>query len=275
MGGWRKQQSRDIQVLGKHALENVIAFGSGRATSGCWSQVSCSSWLCVWNTATWKIYLQVPCLYGQIIFYNYPYSSKEKNPRSASDDHAAHPLSHKASSPSSEADIQVRWAEAAPATAGSSAHSLGWSIDAWMDTSSLPPTKHCAIPLLCMCQLYPFMPLTDRYTKCLVHCALNIGLASTLCTFSFTHTHTNRYWKACNWKPEWTRCWAVSKLQNYIRENRIKTKQPPSERCGLHSTHWSEYSSLPVYVSQGIQSSSSFYIAVAEIKKDQSIALCF
>lgn len=37
---------------GKHVLENEIAFGSERATSGCWPQVSCGSWLHAWNTAT-------------------------------------------------------------------------------------------------------------------------------------------------------------------------------------------------------------------------------
>lgn len=71
-----------------------MAFGSGRATSECWSQPACGSWLCVWNTTALKIYLQVLCLYGQIIFYNYPYSYKEKITRSPSDDNAVERLSH-------------------------------------------------------------------------------------------------------------------------------------------------------------------------------------
>lgn len=116
--------------------------------------------LCVWNTATWKIYLQVLCLYGQIIFYNYLYSFKEKNPRSTSDDNTVYPLSHNASSPSLKADIEGRWAEAAPATAGSSAHSHGWSIDAWMDTFPLQNTipSHCsACASLPSCTLLCFL----------------------------------------------------------------------------------------------------------------------
>lgn len=35
------------------------------------------------------------------------------------------------------------------------------------------------------------------------------------------------------------------------------------------------YSSLPMYLCQGIWSSSSFYIAMAEIKRDHSVTLCF
>jgi len=96
VGGWRKQQSRARQELGKAALENEVAFGCGRATSECWSQTACGIWLGVWNTAALKIYLQVLCLYGQIIFYNYPYSLKEKIPRSPSDDNAVERLSHTA-----------------------------------------------------------------------------------------------------------------------------------------------------------------------------------
>lgn len=82
--------------LGKVALGNEMAFGSRRATSERWSQCACGSRLCVWNTATLKIYLQVLCLYGEIIFYNYPYSFKEKIPRSPSDDNAVERLSHTA-----------------------------------------------------------------------------------------------------------------------------------------------------------------------------------
>lgn len=94
VGRWREQQSRDRQELGKAALYNEMAFGSGGATSECWSQPAYGSWRWVWNTAALKIYLQVLCLYGQIIFYNYPYSFKEKIPRSPSHDNAVERLSH-------------------------------------------------------------------------------------------------------------------------------------------------------------------------------------
>lgn len=150
LGGWRKQQSRDIQVLGKHALENEAAFGSERATSECWSQISCGSWLHVWNTATLKfIYRCHVCM--DKLFSIITHILLKKRTPGVPHDNAVDPLSHNTSSPSLEADIEGRWAEDATATAGSSAHSLGWSIDAWMDTSSLPSSKCCAIPLLCVC----------------------------------------------------------------------------------------------------------------------------